>query len=182
MKYLFLCLLAAGLVGAGCATDRAQNRGTPSAVSPSTQSFAFAPTQPTDGAFEYAQVRPNGVFDWRTLSVRFHNKTYMDGNALAFVIDMDVANGAKRSFPWEDYAIYLGLPDARGDWDYRLLFTRSKITKINGNGKLALRYYTQFPGMSVPDRYVIVVQSMFGGRDAGFSFAREWKTLAVTPR
>ncbi len=51
-----------------------------------------------------------------------------------------------------------------------MLFTQSDIKQIGPNQPVRFRYYTRLPGMGLPDRLVLVSQSFFGGRDAGFPF------------
>jgi hypothetical protein len=164
--------LGMGLLAA-CSASRTQSAGVePYSVTASRATgYGFAPTTATGVDFSWAQLSSNGSFDWRTLVLRFENKTFYEGNRLVFLIDVEVENQGTRSFPWGDYSLFVALPDAENNWNYRTLFTQSRLTAIEPKKTARLRYYTQIPGGSIPDNYVIALQSFFGGNDTGFPFA-----------
>ena len=161
--------LAAALSWAACAAPRAVPRNVPNQA---PVQYAYDPTQPTDGNFDYGQYGAREKsFEWRTLNLVFENQVFSDGGSVVFVIDMKVRNQGTKPFIWEDYVIFMGLPLDSGEFDYRLLFTQAKVTQIKPKETVVMRYVSRIPGISLPERFVVVVQSLFGGRDAGFAFA-----------
>lgn len=134
--------------------------------------YGYDSTAPTDSAFSYAQNSAPNVFEWKTVTMRFEPTTVFEGNRLKFFFDVTVENGGTRSFGLDDFSAYVALPDESGDWNYRMLFTQSKLGAVPPNARVKVRYFTQLYGMAPPDKMVFVMQSFFGGHDAGFAFMR----------
>jgi hypothetical protein len=135
--------------------------------------YPYEATSASDSSFAYAQVSSPNVFEWKAVTVRFEPQAVFEGNRLQVLFDVSVENAGTRPFALEDYSAYVALPDDNGDWNYRLLFTESKVAPVPARGKAKVRYYTQLYGMAPPDKFVFVMQSFFGGRDAGFAFVRQ---------
>lgn len=160
------------LMGALCVSALAAcsaPRAVPNTEVPAT-AYAYAATSAADGAFAYAQHSGRNVFEWKTLTLQFDPHTYHEGNAVVFMIDLDVKNSGARPFSWDEFSPYLAVPDEAGEWNYRLLFTQSKARALPPGATTRLRYYARLDGVAAPPRYVFVLQSMFGGLDAGFPF------------
>lgn len=132
--------------------------------------YPYAATSAADGAFSYAQHGGTNVFEWKTLTMAFNPRTYHEGTAVVFLIDIDVTNRGSKPFAWDDFSPYLAVPDEAGEWNYRLLFTQSKTRTVGAGETKRLRYYTRLDGQAAPPKYVFVMQSIFGGLDAGFPF------------
>jgi hypothetical protein len=167
-------VLAVLLLAAACAGGRkAEKSGALASVHDSGKDrYAYAPTMATDGMFDYAQVSRENLFDWKTLRLRFQNSAIDSSDGLVFVVDVNIANSGSKAFSWEDYTPFLGIQDEHGEWSYRMLFTQSAVRSIAAKKPVNIRYHTELRGAKVPDQYVVVLQSMFGGRDVGFAFAR----------
>lgn len=134
------------------------------------RSYPYAATSAADGAFSYAQLGDKNTFEWKTLTLAFKPRTYHEGTAVVFLIDIEVENRGSKPFSWDDFSPYLAVPDEAGEWNYRLLFTQSKTRSLPPGKAAKLRYYARFDGQAAPPRYVFVMQSIFGGLDAGFPF------------
>lgn len=137
---------------------------------PESRSYPYAATSAADGAFSYAQLGGKNSFEWKTLTLDFNPRTYHEGNAVVFLIDIDVKNRGAKPFAWDELSPYLAVPDEAGEWNYRLLFTQSKTRALAPGASARLRYYTRLDGQAAPNKYVFVLQSLFGGLDAGFPF------------
>lgn len=135
------------------------------------RTYPYAATSAADGAFSYAQLGDKDTFEWKTLTLAFHPRTYHEGTAVVFLIDIEVQNRGAKPFAWDDFSPYLAIPDEAGEWSYRLLFTQSKTRSLQPGKAAKLRYYARLDGQAAPPKYVFVMQSMFGGLDAGFPFA-----------
>lgn len=163
-------LLAASLLAA-CGSSRAHVV-TSAAESANAEVYAYDSTAVADSSFSYAQVSAPNVFEWKTVTMRFEPQTVLEGDRLRFLFDVTVENSGTRSFSLEDYSAYVALPDGLGEWNYRLLFTQSKVGAVPPNASVKVRYYTQLYGMAPPQKLVFVMQSFFGGHDAGFAFVK----------
>lgn len=161
---IFVFIFAA--LAAACSSPRSR----PDLGIEASATYPYAATSAADGAFSYAQHGGKNGFEWKTLTLDFNPRTYHEGTAVVFLIDIEVKNKGSKPFAWDDFSPYLAIPDEAGEWNYRLLFTQSKTRALGAGETKHLRYYTRLDGQAAPPRYVFVMQSLFGGLDAGFPF------------
>ncbi len=173
MKLIAITLpLLLVLTVACAATPARENAGDGSAGhGQGRDSYSYSATQSTDTNFDYAQVSREELFDFKTLRMKFKNQVNEDNQGLVFVVDVNIANSGSKNFEWGDFTPYLGIKDEHGDWSYRMLFTQSAVRNIEPRKPVNIRYHAELRGERLPQQYVIVLQSMFGGRDVGFAFA-----------
>lgn len=147
--------------------------------------YALAPTEIVSPHFEPAVVSGRG-FEWKTLTIRPQASVIEDGNQLVVVLDLDIENRGIKPFAWSDFWCYLAVPDeAAGSkaptasmntggvgWKYHLVFTRNQGIVLPPGQTYRFHYSAQLPLATTADRYVFILQSMFGGRDVGLGFYR----------
>lgn len=173
MKFLAIAVPVLMVFAAACAGNppRGGNAGSAAGHGQGRDTYSYAATVATGSDFEYAQVSRDELFDFKTLRLKFANQVNESNEGLVFVVDINIANSGVKAFSWDDYTPFLGIRDAHGDWSYRMLFTQSPMKSIQPRKPVNIRYHTALRGAKLPEQYVVVLQSMFGGRDVGFAFA-----------
>ncbi len=178
MRFVFAGMLV--WLAAACASGSAAGR--PSSMARSGQpgasqverhaTYAYAGTRTTDTAFQYLFAANDGRVEWRTLTLSVKPGAFEEGGELILLVEMSVDNRGSKDFRWDDYTFYLALPDATGDWDYRLLFSSETPDYIKAGERKRLRYRARFPrGATAPRRINLVFQNLLGGKDLAIPFA-----------
>ena len=132
----------------------------------------YEPIELSDPRFRTPPLLEGDRFAWNHLLLNVSTGTFPEDNQMVFLIEVEAKNDGPRPFRWGDYDIMLGLPNMHGDWEYRLLFSRERVSVIPPGESRRLMYSARFPGASEPERYVLIFHNLLGGRDVGFPFAR----------